>query len=288
MYLSLTSVSTAEEPNDESPTSKTTKAEPIDESPTSEYTAVEPNHESPISKSTKVKPKDESARSESTKAEPNDESSTSQSTKAEPKDESATYESTEAEPNDESTYPKFFFKDLNLVILPKIVDILVVDTSKISEGCVSVISTENKKQWNDLHMRVQENQVYAEKEYQAEMNEICLVKRKENGAWYRAECLDPIINYFCFIDYGNDGYIDPSDIRKIPIELRDPCYTAFCKIRNCRIDVNLTMDLLKQLTDFLELNQHKNCGMKLVGKEFNWYKLSLPELPSYYHKLTVT
>lgn len=192
---------------------------------------------------------------------------------------------TKAELQADLTYPKFFWKDLKYVKLSKIAHVLIVDTSKVADGFVSVVPAENNKQWVDLHLRIKENKLYLKEEYQADQDEICLVKWKEDGEWYRAQCTDLETNCFYFIDYGNEVCIDQTDVRKIAMELRGPCYTALCQIRDCPIDADLNMELLEELQEFCNGSEHKDCKVTLEDEGFNLYGISLPEVSKYYRKM---
>lgn len=148
-------------------------------------------------------------------------------------------------------------------------DLVVMDTSTISLGCVSAILFDNLKKVQILQSKIQEIAIGIHEEYEPELNEICLAKYVDDNDWYRAHYSAP--DEFVFIDYGNASPVDKKDVRKLPNELREPCYTVVCFINGFPSN-RRSFDTKEAIEKLSPDTVQKNCKItvlksQIVGEE---------------------
>lgn len=167
---------------------------------------------------------------------------------------------------------KVVLSDFIIETLPELADLIVVDNSTIYVGCVSVILHENLEKFTELHIKVQTFGSNLQDEYEPEPDEMCLAKFQ--GDWCRAVFYPPN----CFlIDYGNLEVIDRKDMRKYPLELKDPCYTNLCHIQNfTSAPVQKIKDNLEKLLEVY--SEHKSCICVSGTNDPNEYDVTFPKI----------
>lgn len=163
---------------------------------------------------------------------------------------------------------KISIEDLTTETLPEVADLIILDNSSIAIGCVSVISRDNVAKLSELHAKVDEYGNVTQEEYKPEPDEMCLAKFDDE--WYRALYCPP---NFCLIDYGSSEVIEAHNIRKLPEELNDPCYTFFGNIQGFSAE---------QKDHFLRLltvtSEHQKCICVKDGNESNEYTITFPSV----------
>lgn len=146
-----------------------------------------------------------------------------------------------------------------------VADVLILDTSGIAFGLISVIALENLGKLVMLQTRIEKvvnDEAYnlVKDAYNPQEKELCLVKFKVDHHWYRAEYIGN--GNFRFIDRCILTSVERGNVRKLPLSLGDPCYIQLCRIQNFKMP---SIELTESLRDLLDKNLvHKGCKVSRV------------------------
>lgn len=169
-------------------------------------------------------------------------------------------------------------KELATETLPEVATLVILDNSSIRLKYVSAVEEENFPKLGDLYDRVMKYGNSSNEIFEPEVDDLCLVKFGSD--WYRAiNCGSK----FWLIDWGNMEKIDPSNVRRLPDELKGPCYTFLCNIDVPVHKLANNPSKMEELNKLLRVKSvHPNCRCVKVEGELMDYDVSFPVLLNFF------
>ncbi|KAK7066619.1 hypothetical protein SK128_014278 [Halocaridina rubra] len=130
------------------------------------------------------------------------------------------------------------YADCEMSPLPPTGDIDIVVIHADGPHSIFAVALDSLELYAELDNICFEMQDYCESHpiyhHQPFLGELCFAKWKEDGAWYRAACIEVGVDVFVvfLVDFGNTIVIEKSDIRKMrPDFLKIPCIVRHCILK---------------------------------------------------------
>ncbi|XP_075159360.1 vreteno [Haematobia irritans] len=159
-------------------------------------------------------------------------------------------------------------------------ELIVMDNSLMSTGCISCTTKPFAYEIQKFQHELQRYVVNLPKiGYAPRVDELCIVKYKEDGLWYRGRCLEIVGDGYptvLFLDYGNIAIVHLDDIRRYPSQFTFPIYTADCEISG--LPETCSEDIVRVLEELIPNGSTIKCQYIKAYENDHFYSISLPHI----------